>query len=87
MIAEIASTADPWIGLVAVGAVMLGLVALLRGPAALVTAGALGVIGSIAFRAHLAGETQVTNELNAGTFLIGLGVASLLVVFIWPKRA
>lgn len=87
MIAQIAETADPWIGLVVVGAVMLGLVALLRGPAALVTAAALGIIGSIAFRAHLADETRVTNELNAGSFLIGLGIASLAVVFIWPKRA
>lgn len=88
MIAAIPDTADPWLGLVFVGAIMLGLVGVLRGPLALLTTAVLGVVGSIIFRARLAGEVDtVTNELQAGTFLIGLGIASLLVVFIWPKRA
>lgn len=86
MFAEIPSTADPWLGLVAVGAVILGFVAFNRGATAVVVAALIGLCGGIVLRNHLvdAAPAMTANDRNAASFFIALGVGALLVHI--PKR-
>jgi hypothetical protein len=89
MIAAIPSSADPWLGLVAVGAVVLGRVAFNRGATSMVVTAAIALVGGMFLRAYLVenAPAMTANERNAASFFIALGVGALIVHIPSKRKA
>lgn len=86
---QVSEAAEPWIGLVAVSAVVLGFVGWMRGAGALMFA-ALGTIAiGLVFKARLEDQVEgaVTQKAQAGMIFISLGVSSALVLLVSRKRS